>query len=96
MKWYQDSHCEFFDNAYVNFTHLFNLATRGVFWVTHAKGNMTSVVRKKLLRKPLGKILRDDLILLKTAMSRSQYPELLRRVEMIVTINSKEVVTRKT
>jgi len=88
----QDGEIALFDKAYVNFTHLFDLAVRGVFWVTRAKGNMAYVVRKKLLRKPEGKILRDDLILLKTAKSRSQYPELLRRVEMIVTIDGKEVV----
>lgn len=88
----QDGEIALFDKAYVNFTHLFDLAVRGVFWVTRAKDNMAYTVRKKLLRKPQGKILRDDLILLKTAKSRSQYPELLRRVEMIVTIDGKEVV----
>ena len=88
----QDGEIALFDKAYINFTHLFDLAARGVFWVTRAKDNMAYVVRKKLLRKPQGKILRDDLILLKTAKSRSQYPELLRRVEMIVTIDGKEVV----
>ena len=88
----QDGEIALFDKAYINFTHLFDLARRGVFWITRAKDNMAYVVRKKLLRKPSGKILRDDLILLKTAKSRSQYPELLRRVEMIVTVDGKEVV----
>ena len=88
----QDGEIALFDKAYINFTHLFDLAARGVFWVTRAKDNMAYIVRKKLLRKPQGKILRDDLILLKNATSRSQYPELLRRVEMIVTIDGKEVV----
>ena len=88
----QDGEIALFDKAYINFTHLFNLTARGVFWVTRAKDNMTYVVRKKLLKKPNGKILRDDLILLKTAKSRNQYPELLRRVEMIITIDGKEVV----
>jgi hypothetical protein len=88
----QDGEIALFDKAYINFTHLFDLTVRGVFWVTRAKDNMAYVVRKKLLRKPAGRILRDDLILLKTAKSRSQYPVLLRRVEMIVTIDGKEVV----
>jgi len=88
----QDGEIALFDKAYINFTHLFNLTARGVFWVTRAKDNMTYVVRKKLLKKPNGKILRDDLILLKTAKSRNQYPELLRRVEMIIPIDGKEVV----
>jgi len=47
-----------------------------VWWVTRAKDNMAYTVRKKLLRKPSGKILRDDLILLKTAKNRTQYPRL--------------------
>ena len=81
-----------FDKAYVNFLHLCGLDDRGVFWVTRAKSNMAYRVSKKLLRKPLGKILRDDLITLKTAKSRKQYPQKLRRVEMLVTVEGKEVV----
>jgi hypothetical protein len=88
----QDGEIALFDKAYINFTHLSDLSARGVFWVTRAKDNMAYIVRKKLIRKPEGKILRDDLILLKNTKSRSQYPELLRRVEMIVTIDGKEVV----
>lgn len=88
----QDGEIALFDKAYINFTHLFDLARRGVFRVTRAKDNMACTVRKKLLRKPSGKILRDDLIILKTAKSRENYPELLRRVEMIVSIGGKEVV----
>ena len=60
--------------------------------LTRAKDNMAYTVRKKLLKKPAGKILRDDLILLKGAKSRSQYPETFRRVEMLVEVDGKEVV----
>ena len=81
-----------FDKAYINFTHLYDLAVRGVFWVTRAKDNMAYTVRKKLLRKPKGNILRDDLIVLRTPKSQAQYPVVMRRVEMIVTIDEKEVV----
>lgn len=81
-----------FDKAYINFTHLFKLTGRGVPWVTRAKDNMACTVRKKLLRRPKGNILRDDLILLKTPKSKQQYPVLMRRVEMIVTVDGKEVV----
>lgn len=88
----QDGEIALFDKAYINFTHLSELSARGVFWVTRAKDNMAYIVRKKLIRKPEGKILRDDMILLKNPKSRSQYPELLRRVEMVVTIDGKEVV----
>ena len=74
------------------FEEIFALHLRGVWWVTRAKDNMAYAVRKKLLRKPSGKILRDDLILLRTAKSRTQYPELLRRVEMLVEVDGKEIV----
>lgn len=88
----QDGEIALFDKAYVNFTHLHALTRRGVYWVTRAKDNMAYIVRKKLLRRPQGRILRDDLILLKTPKSRQQHPELIRRVEMIVTVDGKEVV----
>lgn len=88
----QDGEIALFDKAYVNFTHLHALTLRGVWWVTRAKDNMAYLVRKKLLRKPQGRILRDDLILLKTPKSRAQHPELIRRVEMIVSVDGKEVV----
>lgn len=88
----QEGEIALFDKAYINFTHLYNLDKRGVFWVTRSKDNMAFTVRKKLLRKPKGNILRDDLILLKNPKSKEQYPELMRRVEMIVTVDKKEVV----
>lgn len=86
----QEGEIALFDKAYVHFTHLFALTQRGVFWVTRAKDNMAFTVRKKLLRKPEGKVLRDDLILLKTPASQAQYPVKLRRVEMLVTVDGEE------
>lgn len=87
----QEGEIALFDKAYINFTHLYSLTLRGIFWVTRAKDNMAYTVRKKLLRRPKGNILRDDLIMLKTPKSKCQYPELLRRVEMIVVVDGKEV-----
>lgn len=83
-----------FDKAYINFGHLFDLQQRGVFWVTRAKDNMAYRVRKKLQKKSKAgsKIIRDDLIILATAKSKEQYPEKLRRVEMLVEVDGKEVV----
>ncbi|MFV0535104.1 MAG: IS4 family transposase [Cumulibacter sp.] len=81
-----------FDKAYVHFAHLFALTRRGVWRVTRAKDNMAYRVVKKLQAKPSGKILRDDLIVLKTKKSREQYPQRLRRVEMLVEIDGKEVL----
>jgi hypothetical protein len=80
-----------FDKACVNFAHLFELSERGVFRVARAKDNMSFRVRKKLLRKPKGKVLRDDIVSLKAAKSKKGYPESLRRVVMLVEINGKEV-----
>lgn len=88
----EDGEIALFDKAYVNFSHLNALTLRGVYWVTRAKENMAYIVRKKLLRKPNGPILRDDLILLKTPKTRAEYPQLIRRVEMNVTVDGKEVV----
>lgn len=87
----QDGEIVLFDKAYINFEHLHALDSRGVWWVTRAKDNMSFRVCKKLLRKPEGKILRDDLIVLKTPKSRSQYPKRLRRVVMLVEIDGREV-----
>lgn len=81
-----------FDKAYVHFLHLFELTERGVFWVCRAKDNMSYRVCKRLIKKPQGNILRDDLILLKTPNSRRQYPEQFRRVEAIVEVNGEEKI----
>lgn len=90
----QDGEIALFDKAYVNFSHLHELDQRGVQWVTRAKDNMSYHVCKKLLRKPgaaNGKVLRDDLVTLKVAKSKQQYPQKFRRVEMLVEVDGKEV-----
>lgn len=79
-----------FDKAYVNFGHLWDLGTRGIFWVTRAKRNMNCHVSRKLLKKPKGKILRDDIITLKTPKSRAQHPGKLRRIVMLVEVDGRE------
>ena len=68
-----------FDKAYLDFAHLADLATRGVFWVTRAKDNMRCRVARKLQRARHGNILRDDLIRL-TGPACKHYPAELRRV----------------
>ncbi len=79
-----------FDKAYVDFDHLFELAMGCIFWVTRAKNNLQYRV-VKCLQKAEGKIVRDDLIMLKTAQSRALYPEVLRRVVALVEVDGKEV-----
>jgi len=79
-----------FDKAYVDFAHLWDLTERGVFWVTRAKDNMQYRVRKRLLKKPAGNILRDDLIVLTGTASREKYPQVLRLVRAVVEVDGEE------
>ena len=79
-----------FDKAYVDFKHLFDMTVRGVFWVTRTKSNMKYRVKRRLLKKAEGNILRDDLIVLTGKISRGRYPEVMRRVRAIVEIDGKE------
>ena len=80
-----------FDKAYIDFSHLADLSMREVFWVTRAKDNMKYTVVKRYQKGAVGKILRDDLIRLKTPSSRRDYPELMRRVVALVEVDGKEV-----
>jgi len=80
-----------FDKAYVDFTHLADLSKREVFWITRAKENLSYRVVRRFQKGAHGKILRDDLIQLKTPASRAEYPEVLRRVVALVTVDGREV-----
>lgn len=75
-----------FDKAYVDFTHLADLAARGVFWVTRAKDNLRCRVARKLQRGRHGNILRDDLIRL-TGPAAKAYSVPLRRVGALVEVD---------
>ena len=79
-----------FDKAYVDFLHLLDMTRRGVFWVTRAKDNMRWHVKKRLLKKPAGNILRDDLVIPKNKSTREKHPEVLRLVRAIVEVDGKE------
>jgi hypothetical protein len=79
-----------FDKAYVDFAHLWDLTLRGVFWVTRAKDNMRYRVVKRRIRKPSGRILRDNLIVLVGDKSRGRYPRIMRLVRAIVEVDGKE------
>src|SRR5213594_3302300 len=80
-----------FDKAYVDFSHLADLSTREVFWVTRAKENMKFKVVKRNQKKAVGKILRDDLIELTTLRSRQDYPQRMRRIVALVEVDGQEV-----
>lgn len=79
-----------FDKAYVDFAHLHDLNERGVFWVTRAKDNLAFRVVTRRIKKPAGKILRDDEIRLTTPQSRADYPQRLRRVVALVEVDGVE------
>ena len=80
-----------FDKAYVDFDHLADLTLRLVFWVTRAKDNLSYKVVQCLQKRPKGKILRDELIVLKSATSRQTYPDRLRRIVALVEVDGREV-----
>jgi hypothetical protein len=80
-----------FDKAYVDFGHLADLCMRMVFWVTRAKDNLRFKVVRRYQRGVVGKILRDDLIRLRTPASRKDFPELMRRIVALVEVEGKEV-----
>ena len=77
-----------FDKAYLDFAHLFDLLQRGIFWVTRAKDNMACEVRASL--PVAGRILRDEIISLRTAGALADYPELMRRMTALVEIDGRE------
>ncbi len=78
-----------FDKAYVDFKHLFELDSRGIFWVTRAKDNMAYRIIKQH-NAPKGNIISDVLVELETKKSYKDYPKLIRMVTADVEINGKE------
>ena len=80
-----------FDKAYADFAHLADLSMRGVFWVTRAKDNLSFRVTRRYQKGVVGKILRDDLIRLKSPASRKEYPEVMRRIVALVEVDGREV-----
>jgi hypothetical protein len=78
-----------FDKAYVDFTHLADLAMREVSWVTRAKDNLEYRVVRKLQRGRIDNILADDVIELTTPKSQKAYPNWMRRVVALVEVEGK-------
>jgi hypothetical protein len=79
-----------FDKGYHDLAHFFELAVRGVFFVTRPKEDLQlRVVRcRPLPRDP--RILRDDEVVLVQTKSRQRYPERIRRVRALVQIKGEE------
>jgi hypothetical protein len=79
-----------FDKAYVWFWHLWQLATRGVFWVSRPKDNLDYRVVRRRIKKRQGKILRDDEIKLQGPKSKVAYPGVLRRIVALIELDGVE------
>jgi hypothetical protein len=77
------------DRAYVDFHPLAALNQTGVFWVTRTKQSLCFRVKKKLLKKPKGNILADELVILKHDKSRANYPQEMRRIRALVEVDGK-------
>lgn len=75
-----------FDRAYVIFDLFNDLEERGVFWVTRAKEGMNLKCVKRLIRKPKGNVLRDDLVVCGNKDSKQKYPRRFRRVVALVEV----------
>lgn len=76
-----------FDKAYIDFFHLAELAKRGVHWVTRAKDNLQYRAVKNLPVARGSKIIKDQLIVLKSKKFQGLFGGLtLRRVEAWVEV----------
>ena len=88
----QPGEISIFDKAYVDFSHLYELDQRGIFWVTRAKDNMAySVVRSRPVK---GTILSDEDIELTTSSSNEDFPDTIRLVTAVVQVNGKATIMR--
>jgi hypothetical protein len=81
-----------FDKGYYDLAHFWELAARGVFFVTRAKDNLACEVKKRLPRGADPRVLRDELVVLKGHYARSDYPGVLRRVTARVELDGEEHV----
>jgi len=75
-----------FDMAYIDYAHLCNLTERGIFWVSRVKESMKLRCVKRLLKKPLGRILRDDIVRVQNPGKREDYPTCMRRIVAIIEV----------
>ena len=79
-----------FDMAYIDYAHLFELTERGIFWVSRVKESMKLRCVRRLLKKPAGRILRDDIVLVENPGKRKTYPKHMRRIVAIVEVDGED------
>lgn len=85
----EDGEITIFDKAYIDFSHLFELTERGIYWVSRAKDNLQYDVIERLKTTDNPRILRDEIIELTVYKSRQAYQGRLRRIVAIVEIDGK-------
>ena len=78
-----------FDKANAHFVNLYELTIRGVYWVTRAKDNMRFRVERTLQADRSKGILKDQIIELKTAKAKADFPIFMRRVVARVEVDGK-------
>jgi IS4 transposase len=71
------------DRGYVDFARFYRIHLAGAFFITRAKRRMDCRVRQRLHVEPDGPIKRDQLIRLHGPLSRTFYPDTLRRIRFI-------------
>ena len=87
----QEGEIVVFDKAYLDFEHLFELTSRGLWWVCRAKDNLQYRVVQSLDTTAHPRILRDEIIELAVPASGNAYPQHLRRVAALVEVNGQDV-----
>lgn len=86
----KDGEIAIWDKAYNEFSHLFELNNRGIFWVNRGKDNMDyEIVRE--ISTPKGKIIRDVAIRLSGQQTALEYPCEIRLVEAWVEVKGEDV-----
>jgi hypothetical protein len=86
----QEGQIAVFDKGYLDLEHMLALTERGVFWVTRAKDNIAYEVVEKTDCPPGGKILKDQVIVLKHYTPKKAYPKALRLVVALVQVDGQE------
>lgn len=81
-----------FDKGYYLFSYFWALTRRTVYFVTRAKDNFSYRVVKNLPKSKDPRVLKDQLIVLKTPASRGDYPGRLRLVTALVEVDGEERV----
>ena len=79
-----------FDMAYIEYAHLHRLDERGVVWVSRVKDNLKLRCVKRLQKGRSGRILRDDLVVIRSKTTRKDYPKRMRRVTAMVEIDGQD------